>query len=167
MPVLKRVPVQWASVQKPNTQFEPAWEVQATLTKEQASELLAEAKKIHPKGIKIKKEDDGTLTFRFKRSVERKDGKGENSPPACVGPNKDVPFTKQIGNGSICNIQYSLVPWNNKFGSGITTDFKGIQVLEHVPYGVQDGEEFDNESDEPASLDEEAPFDSAGFDDDF
>jgi len=165
MPVLRKVKVAWVSVQKPNTQFEPAWEVQVTLSKDQAAALSAEAKSLHPKGIKLKKEDDGTFSIRFKRSVERKDGSGnENSPPACVGLDGKTPFTKLIGNGSICNVQYTLVPWNNKFGSGVTSDFKGIQVLEHVAYGVQDGEEFDNEaSDDSADL--EGKEEDDGFDD--
>lgn len=157
MPILYNVPVKWASVQKPNTQFEPAWEVQAILTKEQAAELQAAAKKVNPKGIKIKKEDDGTLYFRFKRSVARKDGNGNNEPPTVVDAHKE-PFTKMIGNGSICNIKYSLIPWNNKFGSGVTTDFKGIQVVEWVEYG--DNEDFDvvdkaTENKDNASFDDE------------
>ena len=145
MSILRNCPVQWASVTKPNTMYEPTYEIQVTLTPEQAKELQAEAKALNPKGIKIKKEDDGTLTFRFKRKVARADGNGENNPPVVCGPGgKDDKFDKLIGNGSICNIQYALIAYNNpKFGKGVTTDLKGVQVLVHVPYGQQDGGEFD------------------------
>ena len=160
MAILNNVKVNWASVHKPNTQFEPAWEVQAILTKEQAAELQAAAKKINPKGIKIKKDDDGTLSFRFKRAVTRKDGKGENEAPIVIDANKE-PFTKLIGNGSVCNIKYAFIPWNNKFGNGVTTDFKGIQVVELVEFG--DNEDFDVVSKDKPNEKDDAPFDDEDF----
>jgi len=73
MPVIKNCRVSWASVQKPNTQFEACWEVQVHLNKEQADALQAEAKALHPKGIKLKQEGDD-YTFRFRRKVEKADG---------------------------------------------------------------------------------------------
>jgi len=151
MAILRNVPVQWASVTKPNTMFEPCWEIQVTLTPEQAKELLAEAKAVNPKGIKIKNEDDGTKTFRFRRKVMKADGISENTPPVVCGPKgKDDKFDKLIGNGSICNIQYGFAGYDNKFGKGVVSDLKGVQVMIHVPYGVQDGDEFNsaNESSE-------------------
>ena len=163
MSVLSKVAVSWASVQEPNTQFEPAWEILCHLSKEQADALIKEAKAVHPKGIKIKKEEDGSLSIRFKRSVERKDGKGENKKPVVVDK-KAKPFEDLIGNGSICNIEYSLVPWNNKFGSGITTDLKAVQVLELVPYGAKDGASFAPvEDDADLDAEEKTAFDDADF----
>jgi hypothetical protein len=158
MSILRAVPVSWAAVQEPNVQFQPTWEVQVTLTKEQAEELVAEAKRSHPKGIKIAKDDNGVLTYRFKRRVERADGKGNNQPPVVYGPQgkEGGPFLEKIGNGSICNIQYIFTPYDNKFGKGTTSDFKGIQVLEHVKYGIGDGDEFENESDQTSAKQEEA-----------
>ena len=165
MAILRNVPVMWASVQKPNLQFEPTWEIQVTLTPEQAKELQAEAKALNPKGIKIKNEDDGTKTFRFKRKVNRADGNGENNPPVVCGPGgKDDKFDKLIGNGSICNVQYSLVKYDNpKFGKGITTDLKGVQVLIHVPYGSQDGDEFDSVDDTSPHKKEDDSYDDGDF----
>jgi hypothetical protein len=143
MAILRNVPVSWASVQKPNVMFEPCWEIQVTLTSEQAKELVAESKGVNPKGIKVKNEDDGTKTFRFRRKVAKSDGSGENKPPVVCGPlGKDDKFDKLIGNGSICNIQYGFAAYDNKFGKGVVTDLKGVQVLVHVPFGVQDGDEF-------------------------
>ena len=142
MPILYNVPVNWANVLAPNTQFEPAWEIQVTLTKEQADKLQEEAQAINKKGLKFKTED-GKITFRFRRKVQRADGNGENSPPVVCGPlGKDDRWTRLIGNGSICNVQYGISEYNNKFGKGVTTDLKGVQVLIHVPFGEADGEGF-------------------------
>lgn len=147
MPVLKNVPVQWASIIKPNTQFEDCWEVQVELTKEQADQLQDEAKKIHKKGIKLKQEDN-KFFYRFRRLVKRKDGKGENLPPVVIGPDGEK-FEKLVGNGSVCNVQYSLSPYDNKFGTGVTNDLKGVRVIKHVPFGEQDGEGLMDEDESP------------------
>lgn len=147
MAVLREVKLNWASLQKPNTQFEPMWEVQAVFQdKKQADEFVAESKKICPKGKGVKiQEENGEFRYRFRRKVERADGKGENDAPLVCGPGgKDDIFTQLIGNGSIGNIQYTFNKYDNKFGKGVTVDLKGVQVLEHVQYGVQDGDEFDS-----------------------
>lgn len=146
MPVLKKVPVQWASVTKPNTTYEPCWEVQVEMDKEQANALQAEAKGLNKKGVTIK-EENGKFYIRFKRKVNRFDGNGENTPPIVIGPDGN-PFDKLIGNGSICNVQYGLAAFDNKFGKGVTTDLKGIRVLVHVPFGEQDGDGL-SDDDEP------------------
>jgi hypothetical protein len=151
MPVIKNVKVSWASVQKPNTQFEPAWEVRVHLTPDLAKSLQAEAKAMHKKGIKLTTEDNGELTFRFRRKVSKPDG-SENKQPI-VWDEHGKPFTRLIGNGSICDVQYAFVPYDNKFGTGLTSDFKGIMVKKLVAYGEQDGEglggdvEVDSDSD--------------------
>jgi hypothetical protein len=151
MPVLKRVEVRWASVHTPNTKFEPAYEIECLLSKEQALALKKESKELDPKGkgIKIKQdEDSGQLYIRFKRKVERPDGTS-NPKPVCVSKDGKTPFEKLVGNGSICNVQYSFVAYKNpKFGEGVTNDFKGLQVLEHVAYGEVDGECFGDEDSE-------------------
>lgn len=138
MPILKNVPVQWASVINPSTQFEHQWEIQVELTKDQADQLKEEGKALHKKGIKIK-EENGKLFFRFRRKVKKPDGT-DNPAPVVIGPDGQ-PFDKLIGNGSICNVQYSLVAYKHaKFGEGVTNDLKGIRVIEHVPYGERDGD---------------------------
>jgi hypothetical protein len=151
---LDNVKVNWANVLAPSTQFEPAWEIQATFASEaQAQEFVNESKIVDPKakGIKLKENDAGEKVYRFRRKVERADGNGENNPPLVCGPGgKDDPWDKLIGNGSVCNIQYAFLPYNNKFGKGVTVDLKGVQVIEHVAFGVQDGDEFDA-ADSPAA----------------
>jgi hypothetical protein len=155
MAILRNVPVQWASVIKPNTMFQPCWEIQVTLTPEQAKELVAESKAVQSKGVKVKNEDDGTKTFRFKRKVMKADGLSENNPPVVCGPGgKDDKFDKLIGNGSICNIQYGFAAYDNKFGKGVVADLKGVQVIHHVPFGVSDGDEFGATDSTPPKKDE-------------
>ena len=150
MAVLRAVEVKWASVQKPNVMYDPQWEILAIFNSdEQANSFLAEAKEICPpkgKVPKLRVEEDGRKGFRFRRRVERADGEGENQAPLVCGPGgKDDIFTQQIGNGSVCNIQYTFNKYDNKFGKGVTVDLKGVQVLTHVPFGVQDGDEFGEE----------------------
>lgn len=147
MPVLKRVEVRWVSAQKPNTKFESTYEIECILSKEQAKTLQEESKDFDPKGkgIKIKKDDNDNLYIRFKRKAERPDGT-PNPKPICVGKDGKTPFEKLVGNGSVCNVQYSFVTYKNvKFGEGVTSDFKGVQVLEHVAYGEVDGDGFVDE----------------------
>lgn len=147
MPILHRVPVKW-TFHNNASKFD-TYEVQVELTKEQASRLVEESKEVDPKGkgIKIKKEEDGTLSYRFRRRA--KTSEGEDIPkPKAVDKDGKTPFTKNIGNGSVCNVQYSFVKYDHpKFGVGVTNDFKGIQVLQHVAYGEMDGEGFENEED--------------------
>jgi hypothetical protein len=148
MAVLKKVPVQWASVITPSTQFDHQWEIQVELTKDQADALKEEAKAVHKKGIKIK-EEGGKFYFRFRRKVKRADGT-DNSAPVVIGPD-GKPFTQLIGNGSICNVQYGFVAYKHaKFGEGVTNDLKGVRVIEHVPYGERDGDGLmDDDDDTP------------------
>lgn len=140
MAQLNNVPVQWCSIQAADTQFEPQWCVEAILTEGQAATLVAESKKFNSKGIKIKNKD-GVLSYRFTRRVLRGDGDGENTAPKCVDA-ANTPLNKLVGNGSICNIQYSFFGWDNKFGNGVKSDFKGLQVLDLVSYGEADGDSF-------------------------
>ena len=155
MAVLRNVTVQWASVQAPDTQYDPKWTVEALLSEDEADALVAESKKYHEKGITIKNKD-GQLSYRFERKVDRADGNGENKAPAVKstdpGPDgKPQDFGGLIGNGSTCNINYSFFKWDNKYGSGVKSDFKGIQVVDLVEYGRPDGDEFEAEDNDTGS----------------
>lgn len=169
MAVLKEVEVRWAQVLTPDTRFEPVWTIEAILTEDHKDQLIAESKSVDPKGkgVKIKEDDNGNPIFRFRRKVNKADGSGENQPPLVCGPGgKDDKWDKLIGNGSICNIQYRAVPYENKFGKGVILDLKGVQVVHHVPYGAQDGDEFEA-VDTPSKPRTPAPAsDSNEYDDD-
>jgi hypothetical protein len=165
MSILKNVSVNWASVQAPDTKFEPTWHLTVVLSEDHKKQLLEESKLIDPKkkGIKIKQNDEGQDVYRFKRKVAKADGSGENNPPVVCGPKgKDDKFEKLIGNGSVCNVQYRFVPYNNKFGSGITCDLQGVQVISHVPYGSVDGDAFDA-VEEPSAPSSSNEFDDSDF----
>jgi hypothetical protein len=156
MAVLNNVSVMWAMVHQPDTKFAPTWKIQAMLSEEQAKKLSEEAKAVHKKGISIKRDENNVPYFVFKRKVARNDGT-ENSPPLVCGKGgpKDV-FTDNIGNGSICNIQYAFIPYKNSFGEGIVQDLRGVQVIKHVPYSGSEFEEVDAETQEE---EDENPFD--------
>jgi len=140
--------VMWAQVQQPDTKFEHMWHVTVLLeTKEQQDQIINDSKATDPKGkgVKLKEDDNGVKIYRFKRKVHKADGSGENPKPLVCGlGGKEDIFDKLIGNGSVCNIQYRFVPYNNKFGSGVTCDLQAIQVLEHIPFGEQDGDAFES-----------------------
>lgn len=148
MPIVKGE-VEWASVQAPNTQYAPCWCVDVVITEAQAKAITKESKTVESGGVKIKKDKGGRYIFKIRRNVEKSDGSGENDQPVVRDlHNRDL--TCLVGNGSIANVQYDFYVWKNKFGTGVGVDFKGIQVLDLVPYGELDGEGFtDASSDEP------------------
>ena len=165
MPVLKNVEVQWAKVFEPDTAFEHMWSLKAILTQDHQEQLVSITKTVDPKGKGVKiKVEDGEASYRFKRKVNKADGSGNNTPPLVCGPAgpTDI-FNLPIGNGSICNIQYKPVAYDNKFGKGVLCDLQGVQVLVHVPYGTQDGDEFGEEG-EPL-VTKPAPSESNDYDD--
>jgi len=157
MSVLKNVEIQWAHIQQPDTRYEPVWKIDVVVDDEIMDKINKEAKAFAEsvgfpyKKIKPKINNDDEKVITIKRNVNRSDG-GENDAPVCVGKVKDeltgelVKIKDLVGNGSVCNVQYSLFKWGpNKFGSGISLDFKGLQVLNLVSYGSADGDEFDEE----------------------
>lgn len=130
--------VKWASLQQPNTTFEPVYSVDVVLDKEKAVQLKKE-------GLPVKKNDDGEFILKAKRKAKRKDG-SDNTKPRVVDGNKN-PVSDLIGNGSLCNVQYQTFDWSYAGKSGIGVDLIAVQVLELVPYsgGVED--EFDTVGD--------------------
>jgi hypothetical protein len=139
----------WASIQTPNTTFEPSWSIDIIVDNQKAAEL----KKL---GLKTKVDKDGDLVFKIKRKVSKADGT-PNSPPKCVD-RQNEPFTKKIGNGSEVIALFSVFEWKNKFGSGVSADFRGVQVVQHVPFG--DDEDFEVLEEEIGTSEKkEAPFD--------
>lgn len=129
MSVLRNVRVKWASVQEPNTKYEPVYEIVAILSKEQAAEFV-------DKGLRVKNED-GELTYRFKKKqfgMKKTQEKFEKPAPRVVDAEKN-PFTGLIGNGSLCNIQYEMKsgdfpqPW-------VKAELAAVQVVELVEFNA-------------------------------
>ncbi|NIQ16750.1 MAG: hypothetical protein GTO02_20905 [Candidatus Dadabacteria bacterium] len=143
MPIIQGV-VNWACVQRPNEKYEPVWSVDVVLTPETKKKILSNIKEAASKGDKLPKinrNDDGTEIIKIKRKVFRVDG-SKNNPPEVVDKSTEA-FNRLIGNGSVCNIKYGVYSWKNNFGSGVSLDLKGVQVLKHVPY-EDDDENFEN-----------------------
>lgn len=159
MAVLKKVPCKWASIQEPNTKFDPTYEIVAVLDDEQAAYFA-------DKGVKVKEEEgENTVRFKLGQFGTKRDGsKFERNPPRCVDAAKE-PFTDLIGNGSIVNIQYELKEWEAFGNTGVKPELKAVQVLEHVPYSGGVNDEFEEEGEtktvEPtqdSEEDEDDPF---------
>ena len=123
----------WASIQAPNTTFDPVYCIDLVV----APETVDDLKKL---GLKVKNTDEGP-TVKFKRNQFRPDGT-ENKRPV-VRDAQNQPFSDLIGNGSEVIVQFSTYEWKNKFGSGVSTDLQGVQVVHLVPYRTGDGDEFE------------------------
>ncbi|MGL1886295.1 MAG: hypothetical protein OCD76_07250 [Reichenbachiella sp.] len=155
--ILRNVRCKWASIVEPNTKFEPVYEIVAMLDDKQAAELA-------DKGFKLKTEDDGSLSYRFKIRVEgtKKDGtKFEKPKPTCIDAAKQ-PFTELVGNGSLVNIQYELKKGNFAGVPFCRGELQGVQVLEHVSFGADEfddeGETKSIEGEDSESVGDDSPF---------
>jgi hypothetical protein len=87
-------------------------------------------------------------TCSLSRKIMTKAGK-ENGPVRVVNSDKtkvpDSELTK-IGNGTVCNIILFQGPYDNEFGTGITSSLTALQILELVSYdGGFDEMDFDLE----------------------
>jgi len=143
----------WASVQAPNTTFEPEYSVDLEVSD-------VDAKALRAKGLVVK-DKDGKNVIKFKRKVTRSDGE-ENPKPKVVDADA-MPFDELIGNGSEVNVQYRTYDWTWAGKSGVSADLVGIQVLNHVAYGGTEFEPVDVKADpEPQPSSQyagEKPFD--------
>lgn len=123
----------WASVQAPNTTYDPVYCIDLIV----APEAVEDLKKV---GLKVKNTEEGPVV-KFKRNQFRADGT-ENKKPV-VRDAHNMPFTDLIGNGSEVIVQFNMFEWRNKFGTGVSADLQGVQVVHLVPYRTGDGEEFE------------------------
>lgn len=136
--VLKSVRVKWAHLHSPDTKYNPMYSVDVMLDADDSKELKG-------LGVNVRDSEDGpwikVLTY-----VTTKAGK-KNRQPRVVGLDPKVPFTEEIGNGSICNIlmwsKYVKVDGEWK----LPTYLEAVQVIEHVPYTAGESSGFDDLSD--------------------
>ena len=139
--ILREVRCSWASVTEPNTKFDDTWEIVAHLDTAKAA-VLADH------GFKLKTEDDGTQSYRFKRKCQgtKRDGSGkfDKEPPSCIDSEKNK-FSDLIGNGSLVNIQYAVKTTSFAGNTFISGDLEGVQVLEHVQFSATGADEFGDE----------------------
>jgi hypothetical protein len=128
----------WASVTTPNTKFEPVYTVNLIVSDDVAESFRS-------RGFTIKDMEEGPALI-IRRKTYKKTGE-PNQPPKLVDRNKN-PIDTNVGNGSRVKVHYNEweSTWNGTVYKGL--DFKGMQVLELVEYGVADGDEFDVLDDE-------------------
>ena len=140
----------WASIQSPNTKFEPhRWSINV-------GNLDAENKAIAEKdGLNVKTDETKGDYVTIKRKVKRKDG-NDNTPPVIVDAQKR-PMLDLIGNGSKVNVLYTTYEWKYAGKEGVSADLKKVQVVDLITY--EEREDFDVVSDGYASSDaENIPF---------
>ena len=124
---------QWAHILRPDDRFPPAkYSINVIVDEDTADELRAV-------GLKVKKEGD-SFVFKAKRNVLKVDGT-EAGRPNLRDANND-PFNQDIGNGSKVNVQIRPYEYSNNFGTGMSADLEGVQVLDLVEYVGAGGNEF-------------------------
>ena len=135
----------WASVQAPNTTFDPVWCVDLAVDK-------ATADTLKKAGLKPRKEpaDDGREVFKFKRKTVDRQGNPLEAP--VVLDQNGKPTKLYIGNGSEVAVQINIYNWNNSFGSGVGADFQAIRIIDLVEYKAPDGAELLDDDEDGAEL---------------
>ena len=135
---LTNVRVKYAKVHKPGKAYDEShpdeWSLNMYLTDEDRDAIMA-------KGVNPKEDKEGTEYWTAKRSSMTRNGDAQ-TPPAVVDAAKR-PFTDDIGNGSVCNVVVTLIPWTKAKRSGIKLYLNAVQVINHVPYGKSDTDYFD------------------------
>lgn len=148
----------WASVQAPNTTYEPEWGLDLLVDDNNRAQIMADKLTIKNKG------DERGDFVHIRQRVSRRDG-SKNDAPIVVDAQKNV-TDKLIGNGSTCNVMYTPFAWDMNGKSGVTPILKKVQIVDLVSYG----EDFDVVDDgfvsatavasdaAPQQLNDEVPF---------
>jgi len=127
--------VYWASVQAPNTTYEPEWGLDMLVDDNNRKAFEAD-------GVDIKNKGDERGDFvHIRQKVSRRDGTQNDAPVVMDGQKK--PFKELVGNGSIANVQYTPFEWSMNGKSGVSPILKRVQIVEHVPYAGGNAEDFD------------------------
>jgi hypothetical protein len=123
--------VYWASVQQPNTTFEPEWGLDLLVDDNNRSQVMADKLTIKNKG------DERGDFVHIRQRVARRDGTRNDAPVVLDGQKN--PSDSLIGNGSTCNVMYTPFAWDMNGKSGVTPILKKVQIVDLVSYG----EDFD------------------------
>ena len=149
--ILENVKVKWARVgSNPATKYasdETEWTVDCDVSAEQSKEWVtkgfAQKERFDPESgvpfVKIKR----NTHFNKKNPVSGAMEKNEISPPFVKDKYGDNLGDTNIGNGSVCNVQYMERPWEYAGKTGITATLVGVQVMTLEEYeGGGSGDEF-------------------------
>jgi hypothetical protein len=127
--------VYWASIQAPNTTYEPEWGLDMLVDDNNRKAFEAD-------GVDIKNKGDERGDFvHIRQKVSRRDGTQNDAPVVMDGQKK--PFKELVGNGSIANVQYTPFEWSMNGKAGVSPILKRVQIVEHVPYAGGNAEDFD------------------------
>ena len=134
---LKNCRVKYAKVIRPGKAYDDGmpdeWSVNIYPTPEDRDALMA-------RGCNPKEDKAGEEYWVAKRSTKAKSGKDVAAPKLVDA--KLAPFTEDIGNGSVCNINVTLFPWKKGQRTGIKLYLNAVQVVNHVAYSTG-GDDFD------------------------
>jgi len=126
----------WASLTRPNENFEPMWRIDLAVDDNTAVDLAKEGITLGETVI-----DGNTIknVVKFKRKVSKANG-DKNQPPSLVDGQKQ-PLDKIVGNGSKVVVMYKSYDWNYKGKTGKGLDLQAVQVKNLVEYTPK--EDFD------------------------
>jgi len=125
----------WASVVKPNTTYEGAWQVDVCLDEDNKS-------MVESLGLTVQNKGDEKGDFvKIKRKVNKLDGSQRTAPIVKDSNNNDWD-DRLIGNGSLVNVKFSTYDWNYNNKKGKASFLLAVQVVDLVPYGGG-GSEFE------------------------
>lgn len=143
MPVLTGT-AYWASINEPNTKYEPTYSINLVVDKDTAKEFSK-------KGYKVKEMEEGPAII-IKRKVNGPRGLVREAPKLYDRLKNEIKVS--VGNGSKVKVQYK--EWeserNGEHYQGL--DLMAVQVLDLVEYRAAAGDEFgveesDDDSDVP------------------
>jgi hypothetical protein len=127
--------VYWAAIQAPNTTYEPEWGLDMLVDDNNRKAFEAD-------GVAIKNKGDERGDFvHIRQKVSRRDGTQNDAPVVMDGQKK--PFSDLVGNGSVCNVQYTPFEWEMNGKSGTSPILKKVQVVSLVEYAGGNAEDFD------------------------
>lgn len=135
---LHNVSVRWAKVHRPGKAYDEGhpdeWSITMYVTDEDREALMA-------RGAMPKEDKDGAEFFIAKRATKSRAG-GDIKPPVVVDRTKAT-FTDDIGNGSVCNVAVTVIPWTKGQRKGVKLYLQGVQVVNHVAYRASGDDVFD------------------------
>lgn len=159
----------WASVQAPNTHFDPKWTIELVVDKAEAAKLkdVMSAVTDNPKAQfqTIKKDEErGGWVVRIEQKCERADGT-KNDPPRVVDSDGE-PLDALVGNGSFVKVLYRAYKSTFKNKEYVKLGLKGVKVIELVPYGDPEDQDFFEPEDGSVEASKKKSSKADEFDDD-
>ena len=131
----------WASLTRPNENFEPRWSIDLAVDDKSANDLKEQGIALGETTI-----DEKTISniVRFKRKVQKANG-DKNTQPQLVDASKN-PLDKIVGNGSKVKVMYKPYEWNFKGKKGMGLDLQAVQVIDLIEYTPREDFDVENSS---------------------